>query len=705
LQCESRQQTRSSPLPAEIRLKTVVTLTAHHEEFILDESCTKFCEGLCRFPASVMRDAANRAMSDPSIVWRIGAEDPSPLAFNPQLLIDGKDIPPFVIGASDYSAAWPQVQPGPLNQATGFRDISVTIQFEIEDDPQDDYELVLDLIQENGPCPELEILINGIAGGVLLESDRPDRSKIYGLGPVTGHVLRRLDLPPGSIVRGTNELTITTTAWERPGPGELVEQMLPLGLWFGSGIAWRGLTLRRSTTTPVPAVRVVPLPLYVDDSSDGLRELVDIVVTVGRVCSHASVELRVGDFHVSSSDRRSTGEFGDFVFRVAVPEKQAPMDAEIVATGEGWTQTEEFTFHPARKWELQLIPHSHIDLGYSDYPGKSIEVNSRSLERTLDILENTPDFRLSVDGTYILDDFAATRTPETVDAIAAAMASGSIHVNSNYFNMLTGISGLEDLYRAYYPSAAFAREHALEVGPANITDVPSYTSSLPSILAAAGIKDFMGIINHYHGGNDDSDVMRMMSPLRWRGPDGAEVLAAFSDCYTQLRYIAADPPTVAGMATSFTRYLDHYDPADYLPHTLPVMGTHADNEDLGSGYADVVDRWNAKYAYPRLRFSTIAEYFDSVRPLYDRLPVIEGDGGSYWEDAAGTQGLQWARTRAVQRLLPAVEGLTALVAGRSPRRRPPVVALDEAWRCILVGDEHTWGSGFSVSQPDSDPAR
>ncbi|WP_345763059.1 hypothetical protein [Diaminobutyricibacter sp. McL0608] len=640
-------------------------------------------------------------MTDPAIVWHIGADDPNPLAFNSALLIDGADIPPFVIGVSDPARDWPQVQPGPLNEATGFRDVSVSVQFEIDDPGDECFELVLDLIQETGPCPELDIRVNGVLGSVLLESKRVDRTKIYGLSPITAHVLRSIALPPGSIVAGTNIITISTTSWERPTEEELVEQLLPIGVWFGSAVAWRGLSLRRSNRPAVPVVRVCPLPLFVEKNGD-LCELVDVIVTVVTAVSDASVELSVGSHSVSSGRRRSPGVFGDLVFRLEVEDLSETVEATVAAVADGWTGTHDFVFRPARKWELQLIPHTHIDLGYSDYPGKTIEVNSRNIERALDILDTVPDFRLSVDGTYILDDFVATRSADAVDALTEAMAGGSIHVNPNYFNMLTGVSGLEDLYRSYYRSAEFARQHGLQVGPANITDVPSYTSSLPSILASAGVADFMGIINHYHGGNDDSDVMHMLSPLRWRGPDGAEVLAAFSDCYTQLRYLAADPPTIVGMASAFTRYVNRYDRDDYLPQTLPIMGTHADNEDLGSSYADLVERWNSRYAYPKLRFSTVADYFDSIRHLYDDLPVVSGDGGSYWEDGAGTQGLIWTRTRAVQRLLPAAEGLAALVAEQSPRVRPNIRAFDEAWHNILIGDEHTWGSGFSVSQPDSD---
>src|SRR6185503_6459215 len=185
---------------------------------------------------------------------------------------------------------------------------------------------------------------------------------------------------------------------------------------------------------------------------------------------------------------------------------------------------------------------------------------------------------------------------------------------------LAGVASLEECYRAAYLSARLRHELGLPVTTANLTDVPSYPQSIPSIVAAAGLDGFFGIANHTRGGNADADTLHLQSPVRWRGPYGAEVLAFFSDSYSQLRFLCSDPPTLAGMATSLPRFTARYERPDYAPHDLPIVGTHADNEDVADGYADLVRRWNDVYAYPRLRFSTMSSYLDSVRPVREQLP-------------------------------------------------------------------------------------
>ncbi len=49
------------------------------------------------------------------------------------------------------------------------------------------------------------------------------------------------------------------------------------------------------------------------------------------------------------------------------------------------------------------------------------------------------------------------------------------------------------------------------------------------------------------------------------GPDGSEVLAHFADHYSQLRFIAADPRSVAGGVNGLERYPERYERPDHLP--------------------------------------------------------------------------------------------------------------------------------------------
>src|SRR3989449_11213417 len=54
--------------------------------------------------------------------------------------------------------------------------------------------------------------------------------------------------------------------------------------------------------------------------------------------------------------------------------------------------------------------------------------------------------------------------------------------------MLTGILDHETLARIAWPAGRFAREHGLGYLSAQLTDVPGQTLTLPTVLAASGVR-------------------------------------------------------------------------------------------------------------------------------------------------------------------------------------------------------------------------
>ncbi|SCG74948.1 glycoside hydrolase family 38 N-terminal domain-containing protein [Micromonospora inositola] len=618
--------------------------------------------------------------------------------------------PIFEIGRSDASTHWPAVQPGPLDAGHGWRPADATIRF---DAPAGSEELWHDLhlhaLASHGPCPDLIVTVNGRRGLVLLDPVRDDRAHApMPPSPISGPIDRVVPLRPGLIRAGRNEIILTTHCLEEVEPDlTKTRPHLPhLGVWFGSALSWRGLSLAAGTTPAEPTLRLCPTSLYVERDGD-LFELVDLDLTSPHGFAAGTAALRVGS-HERSSPVEGV-DFGDTRIRFAVPARsdtdthtETEIDAHATLDLDGRrVELPRAPFRPARRWTLHLIPHVHLDVGYTDNQAKVIELHNRNIDRVTGILRRTPDYAFTVDGSMILETFLRSRTEAPTTAALEAIRAGQVGVNAFYALFLAGVASLEECYRAAYLAAQLGRDLGLPIRTANLTDVPSYPQAIPSIVAALGLTGFFGIANHTRGGNPDSDTLHLLSPVRWRGPDGAEVVAYFSDSYSQLRFMCADPPSLAGMSASLPRYAARYDRPDYAPHDLPIVGTHADNEDVADGYADLVGRWNARYAYPRLRFSTIADYLDAIRPLADRLPVLEGDGGSYWEDGIGTQAAAIARYRRAQALMPAAEAMSALVAAADPTVRPDVSTLDEGWRRLLLGCEHTWTAAHATIRPHS----
>ena len=144
-----------------------------------------------------------------------------------------------------------------------------------------------------------------------------------------------------------------------------------------------------------------------------------------------------------------------------------------------------------------MVPHIHLDVGFTDYQPKVAVVQARAIDEAMDFISKHPDFRFSTDGEWPLEQFLRTRSAEEQKKVIAALQKEQIYVPAQYANLLTGFSIAETLIRSLYPSANFSGEHGTPFNYANITDVPSYSWSYASILASAGIKDFAAGANNH----------------------------------------------------------------------------------------------------------------------------------------------------------------------------------------------------------------
>ena len=77
------------------------------------------------------------------------------------------------------------------------------------------------------------------------------------------------------------------------------------------------------------------------------------------------------------------------------------------------------------------------------------------------------------------------------------MKEKKIFVPTVEASLLTGFPALETLIRSLYPAFEFNQKHGGDADYADITDVPSYSWSYASVMAAAGLKYFAAGSDNY----------------------------------------------------------------------------------------------------------------------------------------------------------------------------------------------------------------
>jgi alpha-mannosidase len=392
----------------------------------------------------------------------------------------------------------------------------------------------------------------------------------------------------------------------------------------------------------------------------------------------------------------------------------APADVPITVEIDGRRAlAETVTLAPVRKWEVHLLPHSHVDIGYSD-PQPEVEHKQwKNLSDAVALAVKTaaypPEarFRWNVEGLWSVESYLRQAAPEARKAFADAVKAGSIGLQANYTNVLTGLCPPEEL--AHWTDAARQIQSALGIGPirsAMHADVPGLSWNVVSALAQAGVRYFSSGPNYQPGLPDNGDRIGQTlaalgdRPFWWVSPSGQERILFWMagrgySWFHGLNMGKADESA----RQAIIDYLGELADAGYAYDMVQVHYTiGGDNGPVDPDLPQFVRSWNETFDSPRLVINTAEAMFAEFEKRFGgRLPTRGGDMTPYWEDGALSSAAEEALVRGAVRRLVQAEALWAL---RNPAAFPAADAT-EAWRQAILWHEHTWGAAASVSDPDS----
>ncbi|MCI0536303.1 MAG: hypothetical protein L0Z50_13870 [Verrucomicrobiales bacterium] len=662
--------------------------------------------------------AASLSPSRGDVLWQLGQFDESSAEFSPiidprsgQRRIDyanPEQDPMFVIGSSDPAQHWFSFQPGSANGGAGFRPHPFALEFQLPETPRGRYRLTLALLAYSTRLPTLEIEINGRRARFYqqpkLAYSAGDPAVFFLPHYATSRI--ECELPVRFLKPGLNRLVfmaIDQTA-ER-------DDVRPSGFpWPGnSGIVYDALKLERDPEeagqAPGSASGVLVLPTIFYTKKDGqLFERVDVIVQRGERPISGTLTLALPSANWKSErSLRMEGDFGETRLTFDVPEFAVNTSATVRVEADGKAEEFPIELNPKRKWELFIVPNEHLDIGYTDYDWKVAELQGRTVDAAISLARQNPDFRFTFDGYWIIEQFMKNRAAPPREAFLQLVRERKLFVPAVYGSSFTGFASLENLIRGLYPSKRFARENGAPFDCALVTDVPSYSWSFASVLAAAGVKYFVAASDAYRAPFLLYNRFHERSPQWWAGPDGARVLTWYSRHYHQVASLFGMPPQIAQGHESLPRFLQAYDHSDYRAHAALLYGTQVENVALHPAQASFVSEWNRIYAYPKLRYAGFTEALDEiVQPSGDHIPLQRGDGGPYWEDGLGANARITALARRNMYRVLAAETFSTLSAHMDSQIVPDRERLDRLWRNLLLTDEHTWHADQSVRAPESE---
>lgn len=106
---------------------------------------------------------------------------------------------------------------------------------------------------------------------------------------------------------------------------------------------------------------------------------------------------------------------------------------------------------PGRNWVVYLLPHSHVDIGYTHVQPEVERIQWAIIEKALDLCQKTADyppearFKWNVEVLWAVDSYLRQASPEKQQRLVEAIGKGQIGLDAFYGNALTGLCRPEEL--------------------------------------------------------------------------------------------------------------------------------------------------------------------------------------------------------------------------------------------------------------------
>ncbi len=655
---------------------------------------TLVCGWIVLFAATGRLFAAAPPGTHYDTVFRLGTFDRASTEF----LQEPSTTPvTFVVNKSDPAKDWPATQAADFVSVPGTSEDKKaaprTITFLLDQAAAAAYRLHLSFLIESPSVPAIQVGINGKHGIFYLHPrlDYAMGNLMSSFNPAYSSADVLFQFPGSMLHPGENTITLQ--------PIEQTEKVIP-----DAGLTYDAVELDRVANLKdeqASSALIVPSIFYKQQQAQ-LEELVDVFLRFDKpVIAGDSVDLVVGGKHYHQTVPGNQ-DFGEEKIQFAVSEFPAKTRAQLTWNSAGHRNHKDQSIDPGKKWTLFMVPHIHLDVGYTDYQAKVAAIQSRVIDEAMDLTAQHPDFRFSVDGEWDTAQFLKTRTLQEQERMVSAVQKQQMFIPAQYASLLTGFSTAETLIRSFYGSANFSRLHGTPFNYANITDVPSYSWSYASILASAGIKYFLAGSDNVRAPVLLQGRLNEDSPFWWEGPDGQRVLLWYSRHYMQMQLMFGLPPEVAAGYETIPLFLQMYEQQSYRANAAIVFGSQVENTDLFSQQAELADQWNGVYAYPKMQYSGFYDAFKNIADQFgDNIPTVRGDGGPYWEDGMAADAYYSAIERENESRGPSAEKLATLTSLVNPDLAADKVDLDRMWTHMVLFDEHTWTASNSITDPTS----
>ncbi len=361
---------------------------------------------------------------------------------------------------------------------------------------------------------------------------------------------------------------------------------------------------------------------------------------------------------------------------------------------------------------IHLIHHSHLDVGYTELPGKILHRHIGFIRQALRIAQNHADFKWVVDTFWPLEEFLHQASALEKERLATAIRQGQIDVSANYLNFTENL-GYSALRNVTQRSVEFGSSIGVDFKHAMTADINGHSLAFAQALADRGIQYLFSCIHTHHG---MFPLFRCQTPFYWELPQGEQILVWNGEHYflgnslglmpqaaylRPQRYLVNDDFQVGEDELTIAerrlpRYLDHLEssgyPYDFVP--LMVSGLITDNAPPNVQILSLIKKWNQKHGDKvRLVLLNLSDFFQRLDQEAASIPVYRGVWPDWWSDGFLGDPAGVRIFRMAQRHYHRFEKLA--------RHHPEIqqAPLTEVVQLLALYAEHTFGHSDTLTYP------
>jgi alpha-mannosidase len=598
----------------------------------------------------------------------------------------------YAVGWSDGARDWPYVHPGPSDRWAGGRAHAFEIRFGLKTAPTTGTgRLQIDLADVHSKQPpKLRIDINGKSFKRVLFKGSGNEDVLTGKAVHGKEHVFKIKFDANLLRAGENSITITNQE----------------GSWF----LYDGLALETPVETVLngdfqPALTIgdIQSPPVLYDDAGSLQQPLNIPLRYFGPPQNAEVHLpgQAPQTHRLESGNQMVE------LRMAAVETEVSGPLKLLLN-ETVVAEQEISLHPVRKWDVHMLHHTHLDIGYTHLQSDVEKLQWQHLEQALELAKATADyppesrFKWIPEGLWAMEGYLNQATEKQKTAFFDAVKAGSIGLDALYGNELTALCRPEELLELTSLARRISRQYDIPIDSAMITDVPGYTWGMVPTLVQSGVRYLSIGPNSTHRIGFTRSVWSD-KPFYWVSPSGKEKLLCwmagkgYSWFHTGLNFSAI---TKKAQDEPILDYLNELETGDFPYDIVQIRyNIGSDNGPPDPTLPDFVRDWNERYAYPKMRIVTSSQSFHAFEERYANvIPEVSGDFTPYWEDGAASSARETSINRDAAERLVQAQSLWALL-------RPEEYPADDfwnAWRDVILYDEHTWGAWNSISDPESE---